>query len=304
MTQVLTAHPRQTQITPEALAKLPPGVKTDCDPLPQPAPALPHHHAPKIPPGSRYPVVASKVGHPIATAVLFEDEEVIVWENRIVSGMKGPLHSHDNDYWAVVNAHRMGGRPEHKMRLMREDLKYEPSYGGQSNNPGLIFIKKGHVETADNDGPSNPPSFAYLVEIKEGAVRPADPSGWGASAGILFENTELKVWDLRVPAGQRGTVPFEKQNSLFHCDVHGKRLGAVAVASMLSAGTAADKTAKQVADYSFGRKKWGCTYLRAPEDDVSAGGSLAGEAVAEGAEAYRGIIFEVKPVDPIVTARL
>lgn len=302
-------------LTPEQLANLngspfTADVKRDCDPLPQPAPALPHHHAPKLAPGQRYPIVRSSTGHPIGTAVVFEDEEVIVWENRTVSGMKGALHCHDHDYW-IVSPRVTGGGSQHKMRLMREDVEnYKPVYNGQGGNPGVIFVKKGHVETADNDGEPgqkepNPAAFVYLCEIKTGGRRAEHPAGFGAAAGIIYENTEFKVWDLRVPPGQAGAIPAENQNSLFHCDVHGIRRGGADVAAMLVTGTTHDGTT--VADYAFGRKKWGNAYYRAPGSDggaPSAEGAVAGQAINDGAESYRAIIFEIKPGEPQITARL
>merc|ERR1711990_1016933 len=115
--------------------------------------------------------------------------------------------------------------------------------------------------------------------------------------------TELKVWDLRVPPGQHGAIPMEKENSLFHCDVHGMRRGGADVAAMLKAGTTHDGTT--VADYAFGRKKWGNAYYRAPGSGaLSNEGAIAGEAFNDSAEAYRAIIFEIKPGEPQITARL
>ena len=36
---------------------------------------------------------------PVATALLYQDDEVNIWENRLLKHMDGPLHTHDYDYW-------------------------------------------------------------------------------------------------------------------------------------------------------------------------------------------------------------
>lgn len=285
-----------------------PGVRRDCDPFPQPAPAHPEHHAPNPNAPGRFPVVNSKAGWPIATAVLFEDEEIIVWENRICSGMYGPLHSHDNDYW-IVSTWSTGDRSNKS--FLKRSPKYRPAGGGmgpqvipgKTGPGGVIFVKKGHTETADNPEP-NPMSIVYLCEIKTGGTKAAHPQGWGGAVnGVLFENTEMKVWDMRVPAGQKSSVPVGKENHVYHVDVHGKRQGAQDVADMLNAkeGDQVGSLKKSKLDaYMFPKKTWGSMYARDPSKDVSG----AGEAFNDGTEDYRGIIFEMKPIDRIVTARL
>ena len=52
-------------------------------------------------------------------------------------------------------------------------------------------------------------------------------------AVILFENTELRVWEQRLPPNSSGTVPVEPTSpSTWQVDVHGQREGAVPLAEL------------------------------------------------------------------------
>ena len=67
--------------------------------LPQPAPFEPNHKTPIQSNNETYPTPASSSGLPVATALLYQDDEVNIWENRLLKHMDGPLHTHDYDYW-------------------------------------------------------------------------------------------------------------------------------------------------------------------------------------------------------------
>ena len=38
---------------------------------------------------------------PIATAVLFEDDEIRIWDKQLAPGEVLPAHRHDHDYWLL-----------------------------------------------------------------------------------------------------------------------------------------------------------------------------------------------------------
>lgn len=262
--------------------------------LPQPAPALPGMHAPINQP--KYPVVSSSSGAPIATAILFEDEEIRVWENRIPGGFCLPKHTHDHDYW-IVTARSDGA----KMSLQSKHSDWKMSWGAPGDK-SIVFIKAGATEIADNPDPKSM-VLVYLCEIKTGGTPVGHGTPWGSSAGVLYENTEVRVWDMRVPAGQSGTLPAELGNSLFHCDVHGTRSGSRSIGEMR--GMKEKQKLGQLEDgFAFPNKKYGSTYVKvagAAQD----GTTPAGEARNDGTEPYRGIVFEVKPgAGDLATARL
>lgn len=252
-------------------------------PLPQPAPALPGHHAPLNP--GKFPVVKSSSGAPIATAIFFEDSEIRVWENRIPGGFCLPKHTHDNDYW-IVTARCDGA----KMSLQSQHTDWKMSWGAPQDK-SMVFIKKGATEIADNPDP-NSMVLVYLCEIKTGGTPVADElASWGASSGVLYENTEVRVWDVRVPAGQFGKLSTTAGNNIFHCDVHGERQGAQSVKEMR------DKKEKnqlgQLEDgFAFTKKRFGSTYVNVAGEPIL--DNPAGQVMNNGTTPYRGIVFEVK----------
>lgn len=279
--------------------------------LPQPAPALPGHHTP-VPNGQRYPTPVSAAGNPIGTAVLFEDAEIRLWENRLSPGHLFKPHSHERDYWIIVG--QCSDDKKHRIQLHNEEGDWKLMTTQQGPTGSVVYTKRtgfkdeagsAHIgfETADNpDG--NPITVAYLCELKAtepGVSVPAldAPPGWGASAGVIFENTEVKIWDFRVPAGEKGVVPVDKQNNrIFHADVRGKRLGAKVVADL----NASDKNVVCIPSPPTHRLFTGTTYYRSPNDPMDAPG--AGECFNEGTEMYRGVVVEVKPVEPVLTEKL
>lgn len=260
---------------------------------PQPAPALPHHHTPtKPPPGTRYPNPNTKAGYPAFTALLYEDEEIRVFENRIISGILGPKHSHDDDYW-LVTAHRTPSPA--KMTAQQEHPSPKNNWKLATVSPmegSVVFIQKGHTETADNP-PDSPTCILYAVEIKEGgSPKAGTPPGWGASSAVLYENTEVRIQDLTIPPGQTGQAPLLDSGvaQIFHVDVAGQRAGGAMSVPQLRA--------PETGNTGMGRKKFGTTYNMKPTD------AGAGQATNETNERYRGVVIEVKDVEPVLTARL
>lgn len=282
--------------------------------LPQPAPSLPgmqkQHQG-----GTRFPAPVSKAGGPIGTAVLFEDEEVRLWENKLPSGMDGPKHSHEQDYWIMMA--RTSPDRSHRMAASQEHNGWKRPYGPQGT-PGVVFyVKKTGPEAAFNP-PESPAVVILLCEMKldpgstspnkpAAGTKPADPpAAWGASCGVIYENTEMKVWDMRVPPGQRGVAPVDEKNSIFHIDIRGKRTGTAPVKDLLELPNSIVQETfvpfpsknPKAPTKPDGPKRTGRAYYRSPdipETDPSA--TFAGEAINDGNETYRGLVIEMKPVD-------
>ena len=98
--------------------------------------------------------------HPIATEIIYEDDEVRVWNQVLESGATLARHRHDNDYYLVTVD---GGGPV--------DATFHDGTGGSlgenfeftAARGEATFIPKGHVETAHNRGARY---RAILVELK------------------------------------------------------------------------------------------------------------------------------------------
>lgn len=225
---------------------------------------------------------------PVGTALLHEDAEIRVWENRLPGTFDGPLHTHDADYWLLT---------------------------GQNSDPNgrvgdVLYVRNGYKEVASNAKEHE--MVFYLVELKR--TQPPSPEaagpGWGrdgrlqpdapastavqlppaaaaaASAEVLFENVQLRLWDMRVSAAATGTVPVDATSpSVFVTDVRGKRAGALDV---LELGSLDSHASGNLAN----TKNYGTTYHSA-----AAAGMVRGEAVNEGSDELRCIVLEIKQQD-------
>ncbi len=97
----------------------------------------------------------------IATKVIFEDDEVRVWNQLVPSGADIPKHEHKHDYF-LLNVSGEGPI----------EVEFHEGTGGEFGEkfefnpvPGRAdFIKKGHIETAHNKGGDY---HAILVELKK-----------------------------------------------------------------------------------------------------------------------------------------
>ena len=98
---------------------------------------------------------------PIATAVIYEDDHVRVWNQVVPAGAPIPRHEHTHDYFLVnvrgegpikVNFHEGTGG------ALGEEITFSPT-PGQAD-----FVRKGHIETAVNEGEEYQ---AILVEFKQ-----------------------------------------------------------------------------------------------------------------------------------------
>lgn len=98
---------------------------------------------------------------PIATAVIYEDDQVRVWNQVIPAGGRIAKHEHTHDYFLVnisgdgpiaVDFHDgTGGK-------LGEKFSFVPKPGTAD------LIRKGHIETAHNEGAEY---RSILVELKE-----------------------------------------------------------------------------------------------------------------------------------------
>ncbi len=97
---------------------------------------------------------------PIATKIVFEDDEVRVWNQVLPPGCDIPKHEHKHDYF-LLNV--SGSGPI--------DVEFHDGTGGGlgekfsfTPKPGTAdFVPKGHIETAHNSGDEY---RAILVELK------------------------------------------------------------------------------------------------------------------------------------------
>ena len=103
---------------------------------------------------------------PIATALIYEDDHVRVWNQVVPAGGTIEKHLHENDYFLVNVA---GHGPF--------EVIFHDGTGGRfgdgatfSPKPATAdFVKKGHLETAHNRGSDE--YRAILVELKRPATR-------------------------------------------------------------------------------------------------------------------------------------
>ncbi len=95
----------------------------------------------------------------IATEILYEDEDLRIWNQLIPAGASLGRHTHRNDY-VLVTVHGAGPL----------DVKFLDGSGGGLGD-GIVlrtrrgdaqYVPKGHVETAHNDGAEY---RAILVEL-------------------------------------------------------------------------------------------------------------------------------------------
>ncbi len=96
----------------------------------------------------------------IATKVVFEDDEVRVWNQLVPAGSDIAKHEHKHDYFLL----NISGEGPIQVQFhdgtggsLGETFEFSPRPGSAD------FIKKGHIETAHNAGDDY---HAILVELK------------------------------------------------------------------------------------------------------------------------------------------
>ena len=85
---------------------------------------------------------------PIADRVLFENEQVRIWEMELAPGERSPVHEHTNDYIVVlIEGDRIAVQPEPDSRGTHSEYREAEVEPGRA-----VFIPAGGVETAINVG--------------------------------------------------------------------------------------------------------------------------------------------------------
>ena len=90
----------------------------------------------------------SEIG-PIGDRVLYEDEQVRIWEMVLEPGQRSPLHHHEHDYVVVV----VEGDHATVEPAEASEERSGDGYGSVAVTPGQsIFLRKGATEVAANTG--------------------------------------------------------------------------------------------------------------------------------------------------------
>ncbi|MDO9459253.1 MAG: hypothetical protein Q7N95_03950 [Alphaproteobacteria bacterium] len=99
---------------------------------------------------------------PIATKILYEDDEVRVWDQVINAGETLGKHHHELDY-VLVNVTDVGPFDVEFFDSDGSSKKASVEFPNAKRG-GSMLVEKGHVEIAHNKGPRY---RAILVELKE-----------------------------------------------------------------------------------------------------------------------------------------
>jgi len=100
---------------------------------------------------------------PIATRVVFEDDEIRVWDQQIAAGETLGKHRHENDYVLVTV------RADGPLQVAFHDGSGGEFGDGltlESKRGDAYLVPKGHVETAHNEGGDY---RAIVIELKRDA---------------------------------------------------------------------------------------------------------------------------------------
>jgi hypothetical protein len=97
----------------------------------------------------------------IGSKMLFENDRVRVWELRLEPGARSDVHRHDLDHLLVmVSGGRIAVDPEPDSASEYRD------YFAADTKPGdCVFMKRGGVETAVNEGDT--PYHEIVIELKD-----------------------------------------------------------------------------------------------------------------------------------------
>jgi hypothetical protein len=100
--------------------------------------------------------------NPIATRIIFEDDEVRIWDQVIGEGETLGKHHHELDY-VLVNVTDVGPFEVEFFDSGGNSKKHSLTFPN-ARRGGTMLVEKGHVEIARNLGPRY---RAILVELKE-----------------------------------------------------------------------------------------------------------------------------------------
>jgi len=95
----------------------------------------------------------------VATQILFEDDNVRIWEMRLEPGEHSDLHHHEHDYYlAVFSGDLVAGIPP-------EGSTVDPFVGKIPPQGNTVGVPKGGTEWALNVGEK--PYHEILIELKK-----------------------------------------------------------------------------------------------------------------------------------------
>jgi hypothetical protein len=97
----------------------------------------------------------------IADKVVFENERVRIWELRLPTGVKGPVHRHELDHILIqLDGDRVAVHPE------PDTIGPYTEYLEADAFPGnVIYVQRGGVEAAHNIGERT--YHEIIVELKD-----------------------------------------------------------------------------------------------------------------------------------------
>ncbi len=105
---------------------------------------------------------------PIATEIVYEDDDVRIWTHHLEPGEVGPLHRHELDYVIVdVRGDRIAADP-----LPGTGGEYDQYIEAPVHRGRGYFLRAGGIERAVNVGQT--PYRTVIVELKD--APPRDPS--------------------------------------------------------------------------------------------------------------------------------
>jgi predicted metal-dependent enzyme (double-stranded beta helix superfamily) len=95
----------------------------------------------------------------VGTKVLFENENVRVWEMDLAPGESSAIHRHDHDYILVIlEGDKIAAIPEPDT-----EGDHDEYFEADVQTPTVVQLKKGGVETAKNIGEQR--YYELLIEI-------------------------------------------------------------------------------------------------------------------------------------------
>ncbi len=97
----------------------------------------------------------------IASSILFENERVRIWEMRLESGVKGPVHKHELDHVLIqISGDRVAVSPEPDTKSVYNEYQEADVFPGN-----IFYVERGGIEKACNVGQDE--FHEIIVELKD-----------------------------------------------------------------------------------------------------------------------------------------
>lgn len=94
----------------------------------------------------------------VGSRVLFEDDNVRIWDMKLEPGEASALHKHEHEYYLIVQSGDLvAGIPP-------KDFPMEPFVGKIPPEGNTVYVPKGGIEWALNVGEKT--YYEFLVELK------------------------------------------------------------------------------------------------------------------------------------------